>query len=61
MVCEYCPLVLSVLQADLKTKATVGMCALLFASVFWMRRKQYELFLILHILLSILVLITMLG
>ncbi|OHE99961.1 ferric reductase like transmembrane component [Colletotrichum orchidophilum] len=41
--------------------ATVGMVALLFASVFWMRRKQYELFLILHILLSILVLITMLG
>ncbi|WYZ43936.1 hypothetical protein EsH8_VII_000372 [Colletotrichum jinshuiense] len=41
--------------------ATFGMVALLVASVYWMRRKQYELFLILHILLSILVLITMLG
>ncbi|OHW96890.1 ferric reductase like transmembrane component [Colletotrichum incanum] len=41
--------------------ATFGMVALLVASVYWMRRKQYELFLILHILLSILTLITMLG
>ncbi|KAF6822849.1 ferric-chelate reductase [Colletotrichum plurivorum] len=41
--------------------ATFGMVALLGASVFWMRRKQYELFLILHILLSILTLVTMLG
>ncbi|TDZ13457.1 Ferric/cupric reductase transmembrane component B [Colletotrichum spinosum] len=41
--------------------ATAGMCFLLIASVFWMRRKHYELFLILHILLSILTLITMLG
>ncbi|KAL0934847.1 ferric-chelate reductase [Colletotrichum truncatum] len=41
--------------------ATFGMVFLLVASVFWMRRKQYELFLILHILLSILTLITMLG
>ncbi|GKT92170.1 ferric reductase like transmembrane component [Colletotrichum tofieldiae] len=41
--------------------ATLGMVALLVASVYWMRRKQYELFLILHILLSILTLITMLG
>ncbi|OBR10496.1 Ferric reductase like transmembrane component [Colletotrichum higginsianum IMI 349063] len=41
--------------------ATLGMVGLLVASVFWMRRKQYELFLILHILLSILTLITMLG
>lgn len=37
------------------------MCFLLVASVFWMRRKEYELFLILHILLSILTLVTMLG
>ncbi|OLN92815.1 Ferric/cupric reductase transmembrane component 2-like protein 4 [Colletotrichum chlorophyti] len=41
--------------------ATFSMVFLLVASVFWMRRKQYELFLILHILLSILTLITMLG
>lgn len=38
-----------------------GMIFLLVASVFWMRRKQYELFLILHILLSVLTLVTMLG
>ncbi|KAK1964789.1 ferric reductase like transmembrane component [Colletotrichum sublineola] len=41
--------------------ATIGMVALLGASVYWMRRRQYELFLILHILLSILTLVTMLG
>ncbi|KAF4819974.1 Ferric/cupric reductase transmembrane component B [Colletotrichum siamense] len=41
--------------------ATFGMVFLLVASVFWMRRKQYELFLVLHILLSILTLVTMLG
>ncbi|KAH7309787.1 ferric-chelate reductase [Stachybotrys elegans] len=41
--------------------ATVGMCALLGLSIYWMRRNQYEVFLILHILLSVLVLVTMLG
>ncbi|KAK2042671.1 ferric reductase like transmembrane component [Colletotrichum somersetense] len=41
--------------------ATLGMVALLGASVFWMRRKKYELFLILHIFLSAVTLITMLG
>ncbi|KAF9876870.1 ferric reductase like transmembrane component [Colletotrichum karsti] len=41
--------------------AMFGMIFLLVASVFWMRRRQYELFLILHILLSILTLVTMLG
>ncbi|KAH6665316.1 ferric-chelate reductase [Plectosphaerella plurivora] len=39
--------------------ATVFMCFILGFSVYWMRRKQYELFLILHIGLSILMLVTM--
>lgn len=37
------------------------MCALIGFSFYWIRRQQYELFLIVHIVLSILVLITMLG
>lgn len=37
------------------------MCAILAFSVFWLRRQQYEVFLLIHIGLSILVLITMLG
>lgn len=37
------------------------MCAIVGFSFYWIRRRQYELFLILHIGLSILVLITMLG
>lgn len=40
-------------------QATVFMCFILGFSVYWMRRKHYELFLILHIVISILVLITM--
>ncbi|SPO07426.1 related to ferric reductase Fre2p [Cephalotrichum gorgonifer] len=40
--------------------ATIGMCGLLVASVFWLRRNLYEGFLIIHIVLSIIVLITML-
>ncbi|CAG9992949.1 unnamed protein product [Clonostachys byssicola] len=41
--------------------ATIFMCSLVGLSVYWLRRRQYEVFLILHIVLSILVLITMLG
>ncbi|KAG5982147.1 hypothetical protein E4U55_002253 [Claviceps digitariae] len=41
--------------------ATVVMCALLACSVYWIRRTNYELFLILHIVMSIVVLVTMLG
>lgn len=37
------------------------MCALLALSVFWLRRKHYETFLIIHIGMSILILATMLG
>lgn len=36
------------------------MCTLLAGSVFWLRRNLYEAFLIIHIVLSIIVLITML-
>lgn len=36
------------------------MCALVGASVFWLRRNLYEAFLIIHIVLSIIVLVTML-
>lgn len=42
-------------------QATVAMCALVAFSFYWIRRQQYELFLILHIVLSIIVLLTMLG
>ncbi|EEY17807.1 ferric-chelate reductase [Verticillium alfalfae VaMs.102] len=42
-------------------QATVLMCLLLGFSVYWLRRKHYETFLILHIVLSIFVLLTMLG
>lgn len=37
------------------------MCALVAFSFYWTRRQQYELFLIVHIVLSILLLVTMLG
>ncbi|KAL6788757.1 ferric reductase like transmembrane component domain-containing protein [Trichoderma sp. SZMC 28012] len=41
--------------------ATIFMCALLTLSVYWIRRRFYEAFLIIHIGLSILILFTMLG
>ncbi|KAL7941304.1 ferric reductase like transmembrane component domain-containing protein [Trichoderma barbatum] len=41
--------------------ATVLMCALLPLSVYWIRRRFYEAFLIIHIGLSIIILLTMLG
>lgn len=41
--------------------ATVFMCLLLAFSVYWMRRKQYELFLVVHIVMSAIILGTMLG
>ncbi|KAJ9149326.1 Ferric reductase like transmembrane component [Pleurostoma richardsiae] len=41
--------------------ATILMCLLLGLSVFWMRRKVYEAFLILHIVLSVVILFAMLG
>ncbi|VUC23401.1 unnamed protein product [Clonostachys rosea] len=41
--------------------ATIFMCLLVGLSIFWFRRRQYEAFLLLHIVLSILVLVTMLG
>ncbi|KEY73918.1 hypothetical protein S7711_07761 [Stachybotrys chartarum IBT 7711] len=40
--------------------ATILMCVLLGASIYWVRRQQYELFLILHIVFSVIVLVTML-
>jgi hypothetical protein len=46
-------------EAD-SLQATIFMCALVAFSFYWIRRQQYELFLIVHIVLSILVLITML-
>ncbi|KAH8899108.1 ferric reductase like transmembrane component [Thozetella sp. PMI_491] len=39
--------------------ATVVMCALMPLSLYWMRRHVYELFLLLHIVLSIVLLLTM--
>lgn len=42
-------------------QATVLMCAIVAFSFYWIRRQQYELFLIAHIVLSILVLVTMAG
>ncbi|KAG6228144.1 hypothetical protein E4U26_001213 [Claviceps purpurea] len=41
--------------------ATVVMCALVACSIYWLRRKNYELFLILHVVMSVVVLATMLG
>ncbi|QPG95093.1 hypothetical protein C2857_007641 [Epichloe festucae Fl1] len=41
--------------------ATVVMCALVACSVYWLRRRNYELFLILHIVMSIVILVTMSG
>ncbi|KAJ6784651.1 hypothetical protein PWT90_03214 [Aphanocladium album] len=41
--------------------ATVVMCLLLACSVYWMRREKYELFLVLHIVMSVIILGTMLG
>ncbi|TWU76323.1 hypothetical protein ED733_005895 [Metarhizium rileyi] len=41
--------------------ATVLMCALVACSIYWLRRQKYELFLILHIGMSLVVLVTMLG
>ncbi len=41
--------------------ATILMCALIPLSLFWMRRNTYELFLVLHILLSVIILATMWG
>lgn len=41
--------------------ATIVMCLLLACSVYWMRRQKYELFLILHIVMSVIILGTMLG
>lgn len=42
-------------------QATICMCLLLGLSVFWMRRNSYEAFLVIHIVLSILILVLMLG
>ncbi|ROT35044.1 ferric-chelate reductase [Sodiomyces alkalinus F11] len=41
--------------------ATILMCLLLGLAVYWLRRKQYETFLIIHVVLSIFILLTMLG
>ncbi|KAK7223108.1 hypothetical protein V2G26_011111 [Clonostachys chloroleuca] len=41
--------------------ATVALSALMGFSFYWLRRKQYEFFLFMHIVLSIVVLVTMLG
>ncbi|QUC17386.1 uncharacterized protein UV8b_01627 [Ustilaginoidea virens] len=41
--------------------ATVAMCALVACSIYWLRRRRYELFLVTHICLSIIVLVAMLG
>jgi hypothetical protein len=37
------------------------MSLLIGASFYWIRRQHYELFLVVHIIMSIIVLITMLG
>jgi hypothetical protein len=39
--------------------ATIFMCALLAFSVYGLRRRHYEVFLVVHVVLSILVLLTM--
>ncbi|KAG6010043.1 hypothetical protein E4U21_000485 [Claviceps maximensis] len=41
--------------------ATVVMCAVVACSICWFRRTNYELFLIIHIVMSVVVLVTMLG
>lgn len=41
--------------------ATIVMCLLLACSVYWLRRQKYELFLILHVVMSVIILGTMLG
>ncbi|RGP69530.1 ferric reductase transmembrane component 5 [Fusarium sporotrichioides] len=41
--------------------ATIFICLLIGLSFFWVRRRQYEVFLISHIILSVLVLVAMLG
>ncbi|KAL7931355.1 ferric reductase like transmembrane component domain-containing protein [Trichoderma chlorosporum] len=41
--------------------ATILMCVLLPLSVYWIRRRFYEAFLIIHIVLSFVILVTMLG
>ncbi|OBS22593.1 hypothetical protein FPOA_08929 [Fusarium poae] len=41
--------------------ATIFICLLVGLSFFWVRRRQYEFFLVSHIVLSVLVLVTMLG
>ncbi|RYC82960.1 hypothetical protein BFJ63_vAg14155 [Fusarium oxysporum f. sp. narcissi] len=41
--------------------ATIFICLLVGLSVFWVRRKNYEFFLIAHIVLSFWILVTMLG
>ncbi|PCD20928.1 hypothetical protein FGRA07_05080 [Fusarium graminearum] len=41
--------------------ATVVMSLLVGASFYWIRRQQYELFLVVHIIMSILLLVTMLA
>ncbi|KID93554.1 ferric-chelate reductase, partial [Metarhizium majus ARSEF 297] len=41
--------------------ATVFMCLLVGCSAFWIRRRRFEAFLIIHIALSVLILATMLG
>ncbi|KAL7921239.1 ferric reductase like transmembrane component domain-containing protein [Trichoderma austrokoningii] len=41
--------------------ATISMCAVLMLSMYWIRRRFYEAFLVIHIGLSILILLTMLG
>lgn len=46
---------------DIAIQATVALSALMGFSFYWLRRKQYEFFLFMHIVLSIVVLVTMLG
>lgn len=41
-------------------QATIFMCALVAFSFYWVRKKHYETFLVSHVVLSILVLLTML-
>ncbi|CAF3485454.1 unnamed protein product [Fusarium graminearum] len=41
--------------------ATIFICLLVGSSFFWVRRRQYEFFLVAHIVLSVFVLVAMLG
>ncbi|KAF4461294.1 ferric reductase Fre2p [Fusarium albosuccineum] len=41
--------------------ATIFMSLIVGASFYWIRRQQYELFLVVHIIMSIILLVTMLG